>query len=379
MSLPDLLSMLGQAVLMAALAFGLVCLLISHLRFQRLAGPRSDAVPGTDTLTVLMARRMSTAHREPEPFAVLLIGAEPPLDADALAALAQRLRDRLREGDDVVPFREHHLAVVVPASRSAVPGMVERLTAEDQVAASLRIGVAAFPQDGRRTDELRKQAEAALAHSLASGQSPAWPPGSTPPAFEEANAHAGGAAGVGAEQKALLDELTGVLQASRLGPALQKFVAQCRRDNRPVSVVCLDVDGLRRYNDQYGRRTGDRLLRAVADLLQRITREEDLIARYEEDQFVLALSATPAQALGEAQRLLSGLRRSVFQIEGYSLRLTASVGVAGYPDHGSVAKDLFDAAQAALQAAKAKGRNQCLLYQASQRKPSNIGAASDAF
>jgi diguanylate cyclase (GGDEF)-like protein len=125
-----------------------------------------------------------------------------------------------------------------------------------------------------------------------------------------------------------------VLQASRLGPALQKFVAQCRRENRPVSVVCLDVDGLRRYNDQYGRRTGDRLLRAVADLLQRITREEDLIARYEEDQFVLALSATPAQALAEAQRLLNGLRRSTFQIEGYSLRLTASLGVAGAPITG---------------------------------------------
>lgn len=379
MSLTDLLSMLGQAVVMAALAFGLVCLLISHLRYQGLAGPRSDAVPGTDTLTVLMARRMSTAHREPDPFVVMLVSANPPLDADALTALAQRLRDRLREGDDVIPYREHQLAVVVPASRAAVPSMVERLVEEERVAASLRIGVAAFPEDGRRTDELRRQAEAALAHSLASGQSPAWPPGSTPPAPVVAGTHTGGAAAVGAEQKVLLDELTGVLQASRLGPALQKFVAQCRRDDRPVSVVCLDVDGLRRYNDQYGRRTGDRLLRAVADLLQRITREEDLIARYEEDQFVLALSATPAQALAEAQRLLSGLRRSTFQIEGYSLRLTASLGVAGFPEHGTVARELFDAAQAALQAAKTKGRNQCLLYQASQRKPTNIGSASDAF
>jgi GGDEF domain-containing protein len=201
MSLPDLLSALGQAILMAALAFGLVCLLISHLRFQSLAGPRSDAAPGTDTLTVLLARRMSTAHREPEPFAVLLVGAEPTLDAEAWSALAQRLRDRLRDGDDVVPFREHQVAVVVPASRGALPGLVERLLAEEPRSASLRIGVAAYPEDGRRTDELRKQAEAALAHSLASGQSPAWPPGSSPPAPEDATVHPSGRRRLGRTRK----------------------------------------------------------------------------------------------------------------------------------------------------------------------------------
>lgn len=377
MSLPYILNAVGQALLLGVLAFGLVCLLISHLRFQSLAGPR--AATGTDALAVRLARRISTAHRAPEPFAVLLVSTVEALAVEVMAALEQRLRDRLREGDDVVRQGDQCLAVVVPASRAALPSLVNRLVEEDVLAASLRIGVAAYPEDGRRTDELRKQAEAALAHSIASGQSPAWPPGSIPPAPVSLAAHTGGAEAGGADQRLLLDELTGVLQPARLGPAMQKFVAQCRRDNHPVSVVCLDVDGLRRYNDQYGRRTGDRLLRAVADLLQRITREEDLIARYEEDQFVLALSATPAQALMEAQRLLNGIRRSTFHIEGYSLRLTASLGVAGFPDHGSVARELFEAAQAALQSAKAKGRNQCLLYQASQRNPTNIGAASDAF
>lgn len=379
MSVMYILTALGQALLLAALAFALVCLLISHLRFKNLAGPRTGSSASTDTLTVALARRMGTAHRTPEPFALLLVGATEPLDAAAWSDLELRLRDRLRDGDDVLRHSDQHLAVVAPASRAAIPSLVERLLDDEPRANVVRIGAAAYPEDGQRTDELRKQAEAAWEAARTSEKKLAWPPGATPPAPPAPASHTGVAEKGAPDPKSLLDETTGVLKSERLGPALQKFVAQYRREDRPVSVVCLDVDGLRRYNDQYGRSTGDRLLRAVADLLQRITREEDLIARFEEDQFVVAMSAKPDQALAEAQRLLNGLRRTTFKIEGYSLRLTATLGVAGYPDHGSVAKALFEAAQAALQTAKAKGRNQCLLYQPGTRKPEQIGASSDTF
>ena len=117
----------------------------------------------------------------------------------------------------------------------------------------------------------------------------------------------------------------------------------------------------------------------MADYLQSSTREAELIARYEGDQFVIALSATAPQALTVAQRILTGLRRASFEGGGSGLRLTATLGVAAFPDHGLTAKELFASAQAALKAAKAKGRNQCLLYQEPRTRPDQIGRASDAF
>jgi diguanylate cyclase (GGDEF)-like protein len=117
----------------------------------------------------------------------------------------------------------------------------------------------------------------------------------------------------------------------------------------------------------------------MADYLQRCTREADLIARYEGDQFVIALSATANQALAVAQRILTGLRRATFEGGGAGLRLTATLGVAAFPDHGLTAKELFTSAQAALKTAKAKGRNQCLLHQEVRAKADQVGAASDSF
>lgn len=404
MTFTDILGAAGQTLLLAGLCFFVLCLFMSHFRFQvltRTLKTQVDEGPaGAEAFQVHIAQQLGTAHRNPAPFTVMLVTPERwtqlgeqygrPVALQLVEQVEQRLRGLLRRTDRVVRFREDVVALLLQAGREAADAIGRRALV-DAARESFRIpngpvlrvtllaGASAFPEDGDRAGNLRSKAESALQHARVAGISPQWPPDTVAPSLPAKVTHAGTPDEEGVDQKTLLDELTGVLQESRLGPALQKYVAQCRRDEKPVSVLCLDIDYLRRYNDQYGRRTGDQLLKHVAEFLKHTTREEDLIARHAGDQFVLAMPTTSAQALAVAQRLWTGLRRTAFEGSGPGLRLTVTVGVAGFPDHGIIGRELFESAQLALRVAKSKGRNQCLLFHESMRKLAAAGEAGDAF
>ena len=347
-----------------------------------------------------MTQRLGTAHRNPTPFAVVLVspgrwtelvdqhGAEAA--GELLQQADKRLRSMVRRTDLVVRYSENTLGLLLLAGRTAVASIVRRVL-EEVVRESFRIpngpalrlemlaGAAAYPEDGDRAALLRTKAEAALQQARSTGSSPQWPPDPVAASTPAPLAHSGSSEGTAPDPRTLLDPLTGVLAENQLGPALQKYVAQCRRDERPVSVICLDVDFLRRYNDQYGRRTGDQLLKHVADYLKQHTREQDLIARHSGDQFVLAMPANPTHALAVGQRLWSGLRRTAFEGSGPGLRMTVTLGVASFPDHGLIGRELYESAQLALRVAKSKGRNQCLMFQEAMRKMAAAEHAGDAF
>ena len=404
MTLLDVLIAAGQTLILVGLCFVVVCLFISHFRFQLLtrsvkAGAEEGAGRG-DAFQILIARQLGTAHRNPAPFTVMMVSPEGwpslveqygPVVARALVdQCEQRLGNALRRTDLVMRLRENVVALLLLAGRTAADVIGRRALAEATresfritngpvLRVNLLAGAAAYPEDGDRAGGLNAKAEAALQQASGADGGPAWPSDTVAPSLPVKVTHSGAPDEDGADQKALLDELTGVLQEARMNQALHKYVAQCRRDDRLVSVFCLDVDYLRRYNDQYGRRTGDQLLRHVADYLKHNTREEDLIARHAGDQFTVALAASPEQALGVAQRVWSGLRRTAFEGSGPGLRLTVTIGVAGFPDHGLSGKELFQSAQLALRVAKSKGRNQCLLYQEAMQKLAGAGAAGDAF
>lgn len=163
-----------------------------------------------------------------------------------------------------------------------------------------------------------------------------------------------------ARDRALRDDLTGVLNRRFLGEVLPKFVGQALRAEQPLSVVMADVDHFKRVNDQLGHAAGDRVLRTVAQALRARLREGDLVLRYGGEEFVLLLPQTPLdQAMHLAERLRHGLEHLDWEEAGLpqGMRITSSFGVATLPQHTREGERLLAVADQALYAAKEQGRN----------------------
>ncbi len=391
--MPEWLTIIGQSLLVAVASFAVIVALASHLRYQMLAR-RSQEVKthgpaAKSAFELRISQWLGTAHRDPTPFTVLRITPSgwPTLrdvhGEEAMNEMMDRLRERLekslRATDVAMRLQEDELGALVRAGRKACAALLPRvlhnlsdtpvpLANGLAVRVDALAGIATYPEDGDRAPELYQKAEQALERARTEGSGWRGPDTAAAPEPAAAAAHTGGDVDTGS----LLDPLTGVLAPNRMGAALQKFVAVRRRDDLPVSILVLDVDLLRRYNKQYGHLMGDQLLRELAEFLQRNTREADLIARWHEDQFVVALDCPPAAAFVVAQRLWTGLRRVSFG--GTGLRISATIGVAGWPDHSGTARGLFEEAQLALRVGKSKGRNQCVLFDAGMRRL-NIAAA----
>lgn len=130
------------------------------------------------------------------------------------------------------------------------------------------------------------------------------------------------------------DPLTGVLARPELESALDDAVAASDRGAAPLALLYVALDGFRPVNEGFGLRVGDAVLRETALRLLRQADDRQLVARIGGDEFVLLLAADAGQAQERAQALVQAMRRP-FEFEGQSLALTASVGVAVYPAHGS--------------------------------------------
>ena len=142
------------------------------------------------------------------------------------------------------------------------------------------------------------------------------------------------------------DALTGLANSRTLGRVLELEVARAQRQSSEVSVAIFDIDGFAALNDAVGSRAGDLVLRQVAAILAENVRVVDTIARTGGDEFVLV--APGSAGVTVARRVLDGIAR-LEPVEGHSV--TASAGIARFPQDGSDATQLLAAARVALEAA----------------------------
>jgi diguanylate cyclase (GGDEF)-like protein len=164
--------------------------------------------------------------------------------------------------------------------------------------------------------------------------------------------------GAAAHEAALLraerDPLTGLANHGRLWVALEHEAARAERYGRAVSVVMLDLDGFKAFNDRHGHLAGDEALARAAALVRERSRASDTAARYGGDEFALVLPETArAGALAVAEKI----RASIEGLRIGAGGVTVSAGVATAPDDGRGAADLVRAADLRLYAAKAGGGN----------------------
>ncbi|HEY2797539.1 MAG TPA: EAL domain-containing protein [Thermoanaerobaculia bacterium] len=160
------------------------------------------------------------------------------------------------------------------------------------------------------------------------------------------------------EERAFSDPLTKLPNLVRFSERLELELAQARRYKRKLAVVYIDLDSFKFVNDSWGHAIGDRLLQSLALRLKRRLRQFDTIARVAGDEFVILMPEVrdADDATGIAQKLLS-IVRNPFQLDGRTLQVTASVGIAMFPADGEDAEALLRNADAATDRAKAVGRN----------------------
>ncbi|MDP9423361.1 MAG: EAL domain-containing protein [Pseudomonadota bacterium] len=162
------------------------------------------------------------------------------------------------------------------------------------------------------------------------------------------------------------DALTGLSNRLLLDSHLLQVVGEAKTGGEPLAVVCIDLDGFKGVNDAHGHGMGDGLLVAVAGRLQGLVKGGDLVARTGGDEFVIVQrgGVQPTDARTLAERVIAGLARS-FAIHGETLLISASVGVAIFPNDSHRAGELSRKADVALYRAKALGRGVACFYDGS--------------
>ena len=151
------------------------------------------------------------------------------------------------------------------------------------------------------------------------------------------------------------DHLTGLANRRRFRTALGQEVERWRRYSVPCALVLVDIDHLKKINDQHGHSAGDRVIRHVASALLDLSRDNDTAARLGGEEFALLLAGVDeANALAAAERLRYVVCSALVEDVG---TVTVSLGVASCPAHAKSERTLYAASDAALYRAKHEGRN----------------------
>jgi diguanylate cyclase (GGDEF)-like protein len=161
------------------------------------------------------------------------------------------------------------------------------------------------------------------------------------------------------EQLTITDDLTKLFNSRYLNVYLGREIKRCKRHGIPLSIIFLDLDGFKSINDRYGHLAGSGTLTEVGRILAEGVRESDILARYGGDEFVAVLPETPASgAIVIAERLRKSIEENRFlQSMGLAARISASFGIASYPDHALTPEALIQKADQAMYRVKEREKN----------------------
>jgi len=177
------------------------------------------------------------------------------------------------------------------------------------------------------------------------------------------------------KNQALTDPLTNIYNRRYITEYLFGLLNISKRKETPLSVFMIDIDNFKRFNDEYGHKVGDIVLRYVATTIQKSVREGDTVARYGGEEFIVVL---PYSDTDIAYEVGERVRQSVESIEWDKHELpnipsvTISLGIAAYPSHGYSHYHLTNAADKALYKAKRNGRNRVVVHEIKEREVEEV-------
>jgi diguanylate cyclase (GGDEF)-like protein/PAS domain S-box-containing protein len=154
------------------------------------------------------------------------------------------------------------------------------------------------------------------------------------------------------------DALTGLPSLRLCKDRLNQSLAEARRKRQASAVMFLDLDGFKEINDQHGHEFGDLVLTIIAERIQGAIRETDTVARIGGDEFVIILSSLPEKGIANriAISVLEQIARPA-KIENIEVKVSTSIGISFYPEHGTTAEELIRSADNAMYLIKRSGKN----------------------
>jgi diguanylate cyclase (GGDEF)-like protein len=170
----------------------------------------------------------------------------------------------------------------------------------------------------------------------------------------------------------LTDAMTNLHNYRYFSIRLKEELNRARRNKTKVSLLILDIDHFKNYNDTLGHQTGDEALRTLGRVLKSTVRDEDVVSRYGGEEFCIILPGISKKGiltLGERVRRIIELHKFYKETVQPGGRMTVSLGGATYPDDAKNPDDLVQRADQALYKAKNYGRNQLVIYQSLSKKP----------
>ena len=163
--------------------------------------------------------------------------------------------------------------------------------------------------------------------------------------------------------QAIRDPLTNLFNRRFMEESLEREVRRAERNKRLLGIIMIDLDNFKNFNDTFGHDAGDTILRELGSLLQSKVRGEDIACRYGGEEFTLILpEATIAGTRQRAEQIRGVVKRLKLRHRDHPLgRVTVSLGIAMYPNHGPTGEDVLRAADEALYRAKAEGRDRVVV------------------
>jgi diguanylate cyclase (GGDEF)-like protein len=164
------------------------------------------------------------------------------------------------------------------------------------------------------------------------------------------------------ESLAITDGLTGLYNRRHFEDAVDKELRRCERDGRSSSLLFLDLDQFKSYNDRWGHSEGDAELKRVSTTVKESIRATDVAFRYGGEELAVLLYSCPKERAAEvAEKIRNAVRAPSLKGAQEGRTATVSIGVSTFPEDGGGVRALVDAADAALYRAKAEGRDRVAL------------------
>lgn len=173
------------------------------------------------------------------------------------------------------------------------------------------------------------------------------------------------------EVQAITDGMTGLYNYRYFRTILDREVKRAIRYNRPLTLLMIDIDYFKRYNDTNGHRRGDEVLKSVAGIIKQSCRDVDFVVRYGGEEFAVLF---PETSVSEVYLIAERIRKAISEYHFINREsqpggcLTVSLGIASFPNHAMTVEELIDHADAALYQAKRTTKNIVCIFQQSNQK-----------